>query len=207
MKIRGFRVELGEIEAVLESCASVARAVVTVHADSGTPACVAYLVMRPGVASPGVIDDVRAHARAALLEYMIPAAYVILDRIPLTPNGKIDVAALPPPEDVDRTKVIAFVTPTEHALTRIWIDALRCEHAGPDDDFFALGGHSLAAIRVLGTISRELHVRLPLRALFDAPVLRDLARMVDERRSAAGEEPAPIVAIPRRRPPVRNSAS
>ncbi len=207
VKIRGFRVELREIEAALESCTSVARAVVTVHADSGTPACVAYLVAKPGIRSTGFIDDVRSYARTALPEYMIPAAYVVLDRIPLTPNGKIDVAGLPRLEGPDMTKASAFATPTEHALARIWIDALRCEHAEPDDDFFALGGHSLAAIRVLGTISREFRVRLPLRALFDAPVLRDLARMVDERRSLAREEPAPIVAVPRRLRPVRNPAS
>jgi acyl carrier protein len=117
-----------------------------------------------------------------LPDYMVPSIFVRLERLPLTPNGKIDRKALPEPDVqnvVAATTYVAAVTPTEIALVEIWSEVLRLERVGATDDFFALGGHSLTALRALARISDRLGVRLPLRALFEAPTVRELAARID----------------------------
>jgi acyl carrier protein len=112
---------------------------------------------------------------------MVPAAVVILDALPLNANGKLDRLALPHPDQA-ANRFVAARTETEAALARIWTDVLKRDEIGMADNFLALGGHSLMAIRILGRISRAFGVRLPLRALFDAPTIEALARVVDAAR-------------------------
>jgi amino acid adenylation domain-containing protein len=140
-------------------------------------------------------DLVAALARR-LPDYMIPVQFVFLPRLPLTPNGKVDRAALPPPEHLAREKsYVAPSTPTERLLATVWSEVLGCPAPGVHDHFFALGGHSLAAVQVLARLRRELGVDLLPPDLFAHPELADFARFVD---AAATGEAAPITRIERR---------
>jgi amino acid adenylation domain-containing protein len=192
VKVRGFRVELGEIEGVLRAHPGVGQAVAVLRDEE----LVAYAVPRQaGYAVSHADRPTREKLvewlAAQLPEYMVPNAVVLLDALPLTPNGKVDRAALPAPEG-GAAAVDSFVaprTPTEETIARIWRDVLKKERVGVTDSFLDLGGHSLLAIRVLGRISKELGVRLPLRALFETPTVAQVAEVVDtELRRRADEE-------------------
>ncbi|HTK48052.1 MAG TPA: phosphopantetheine-binding protein, partial [Gemmatimonadaceae bacterium] len=135
-------------------------------------------------------EKLREWLAAQLPAYMVPAAVVLLERLPLTANGKLDRAALPAP-DADATggpSRIAPRTETEATIARIWRDVLKKDEIGVTESFLDLGGHSLLAIRVLGRISKELGVRLALRALFETPTVEAVSAVIDrelaERRSA-----------------------
>jgi amino acid adenylation domain-containing protein len=195
VKVRGYRVELGEIELSLRAHPGVAQAVATVLDDGAEPRLVAYVVPRADgyAVSHGdraTSERVREWVAAQLPEYMVPSAIVLLEALPLTSNGKVDRRALPAPDlaaPVDA--YVAPATPAEERLAAIWSEVLKRERVGATDDFFALGGHSLLAIRVLGKISRAFGVRLPLRTLFDAPTVRALAELVElETKLAALEK-------------------
>ena len=194
VKIRGYRVELGEVEAAIGRCAGVTQVAVVRWAPAeGDAQLVAYVV---GTATA---DAVRAAASATLPEYMVPSVTVPLDRLPLNANGKVDRRALPAP-DVSGTGMATFVaprTPLETQLATIWADALRKERVGVTDSFFDLGGHSLLAIRILGRLSKELGVRLPLRALFEAPTVEQLAVLVAAQQAAGPIGPARITRLAR----------
>ncbi|MEP6619261.1 MAG: amino acid adenylation domain-containing protein [bacterium] len=194
VKIRGYRVELGEIQHVLADHPGVAECVVILRAgdDGSDPALVAYVVAKAGGyaaahAEKPTSEKLLAFASTQLPEYALPSTIMLIDRIPLTANGKLDRAALPSPE-VSRAKASNVVprTDTEAKLADIWKEVLKVERVGVTDDFLKLGGHSLLAIRILGKISRTLGVRLPLRALFDAPTIEQLAPLVEQARQAAG---------------------
>ncbi|SCE99896.1 amino acid adenylation domain-containing protein [Micromonospora viridifaciens] len=194
VKIRGFRVEPGEIEAVLRDRPEIADAVVLPREIAGDTRLVAYLVPADGAS---VVDAELSNAlRAVLPEYMVPAHLVTLDRFPLTPNGKTDRAALPEFDGaraaLDR-EYVAPRTATEEAVAAAWRELLGVEKAGVHDDFFALGGHSLLATRVAFKLRGVLGVEVPVRAIFDHPVLERLAGAIDEltRRPAAS---APTIA-------------
>jgi amino acid adenylation domain-containing protein len=188
VKIRGFRIELGEIESALLDHAAVREAAVIVREDvPGEKCIVAYLV---GEANA---EPLRAHLRTRMPEYMVPSAFVAVDALPLTPNGKLDRKALPAPEyAAAEDAYVAPSTATEVALSAIWRDVLKVERVGATDNFFNLGGHSLLATRMMARIRRDLRVELPLRAVFEAPVLADLAARVD----AAGAAATPGAALP-----------
>ncbi len=179
IKIRGFRVELGEIEAALGRDQAVERAAVAAQEDaSGDLRLAGYVV--PAHANVN-LDDVRMHVRAELPEYMVPSVIVALDSLPLMANGKLDRAALPPVEPgagADRDYVEP-ASDTERRLAAIWADAMSLERVGSRDDFFELGGHSLLATQVIARIRDEFGVQLPLHTLFTAPRLGDLAGAVD----------------------------
>jgi amino acid adenylation domain-containing protein len=204
VKLRGYRIELGEIEAVLRRHAGIKDAVVVARQDqqggtqSGTQRLVAYVVGHDPTAlpEPGVL---RAHAKASLPDYMVPSAFVALERLPLTPNGKIDRAALPSPsghEGIVRAAYAAAGSPTEEVLAGIWCALLGLDRVGVLDNFFELGGHSLLATRVTARLREALGVEVPLRALFEAPTLQRLAAQVDElRRAAAGPPLPPLHAV------------
>jgi amino acid adenylation domain-containing protein len=196
VKIRGFRVELGEIEQVLGQFAGVAQCAVILRDDGGAsePALVAYVVARTTGYAAAHADRPSAERLqqwvADLLPgYMVPASVVLLERLPLTRNGKLDREALPAPgAQSSATTSVPPRTQTEIVLVQIWADALKREPStiGITDDFLSLGGHSLVAIRILGKISRTFGLRLPLRTLFDAPQIDQLAELVDlERKLAA----------------------
>ena len=177
VKVRGFRVEPGEIEARLREHAGVREAVVLVREDvPGDRRLVAYCAADAAVE----VDSLRAHVAERLPEYMVPAAYVRLDALPLTPSGKLDRRALPAPEgDAYASRAYeAPVNETEEALAAIWAEVLRVERVGRRDNFFDLGGHSLLAVRVASRVRQALGVELPLGELFTRPVLQDLAQEV-----------------------------
>ncbi|MDQ2857574.1 MAG: amino acid adenylation domain-containing protein, partial [Candidatus Eremiobacteraeota bacterium] len=189
VKLRGFRIELGEIAAALTALPGVRQAVAALREDVlGDPRLIAYLASE----SPLDEDALRARLRAALPAYMVPSAFVRLDALPLTANGKIDRKALPAPDTANAPPraVTPPRTPSERAVLRPFLDVLRCDAAGIDEDFFELGGHSLLAMRLLDRIAATLHVRLSLRSFFDAPTVAALAARVD----AASSDAAAIVA-------------
>jgi acyl carrier protein len=174
VKIRGLRIEPGEIEAALRRHPGVADCAVIVREDApGDARLVAYTA---GAADAEVL---RAHLRASLPEYMVPAAFVALDRLPLTPNGKLDRRALPAPEYAAAEAYTAPRTPTEERLAAIWAEVLRMERVGVHDSFFALGGHSLLATRAVSRVRDAFGVELPLRAVFETPTVAGVAPRVE----------------------------
>ncbi|MFE6505054.1 non-ribosomal peptide synthase/polyketide synthase, partial [Kitasatospora sp. NPDC057738] len=176
VKVRGFRVELGEIEAVLAEHPRVARAAVVVRTE-GEPRLVAYAVAEPGAA---VTDTaLRAHLRERLPKHMVPSAFVLLDALPLTPNGKLDRRALPAPDRQPVDQGRAPRTASEHLLAGLFAEVLGVPEVGADDSFFDLGGHSLLATRLVARARSVLGVELRLRDLFDAPTVAELAAAVD----------------------------
>ncbi|MFK0114250.1 phosphopantetheine-binding protein, partial [Streptomyces sp. NPDC091217] len=176
VKVRGFRIEPGEIEAVLAEHPEVAQAAVVVRTDKG-PRLVAYTVPVTGqVVRPDVL---RARLRERLPEYMVPSAFVVLDALPLTPNGKLDRRALPAPERQPAAPGRAPRTATEHLIAGLFAEMLGVAEIGLDDSFFDLGGHSLLATRLIARVRSILGVELRLGDLFDAPTVAELAATVD----------------------------
>jgi natural product biosynthesis luciferase-like monooxygenase protein len=182
VKLRGYRIELSEIETILAEHASVRQAVAVVRADEfGDARLVAYVVPAPG-AEPGA-SELRRHLQAWLPDYMIPAAIVTLDALPLTPNGKLDRKALPAPDGATVERAPAFVAPqtqTEKELADIWGEILRLEGVGLHDNFFDLGGHSLQVVRVVSRIEARFGVKLPLREFFMSPTIGALAPRIED---------------------------
>ncbi len=194
VKVRGFRIEPGEIEAVLRRHEGVADCVVLARAEAGEPRLVAYVVGEAGA------EALRAHVRASLPEYMVPAAFVRLDALPLMPNGKLDRKALPAPDPASvEDQYVAPRTPAEEVLAGIWAETLRLERVGVEEGFFDLGGHSLLATRVVSRIRALFGVELPLRALFEGPTVAELAVRVEEMRRAGLPVLPPVVPVERTR--------
>ncbi|MFJ5548550.1 amino acid adenylation domain-containing protein [Streptomyces sp. NPDC093225] len=183
VKFRGYRMELGEIEHALAAHPDVATAVVVVRpadaADAGDR-LVAYLV--PAAGAPTAPALLRKHAAQSLPEFMLPSDYVFLGTLPLTPNGKIDTAALPAPEAAPVAAAgegRAVHTETERLIAGVWSEVLGRPEIGAEDDFFALGGHSLMALRVVGRLKKDLGRPVPVKDVYKHPRLRDLAAYVD----------------------------
>uniref|UniRef100_UPI0016063834 non-ribosomal peptide synthetase n=28 Tax=Burkholderia pseudomallei TaxID=28450 RepID=UPI0016063834 len=180
VKIRGFRIELGEIEACLLEHGALAQAAVLARDDGGDggKTLVAYYVPRAGHEDGA--PALRAHLAARLPEYMVPAAYVRLPAMPLTPNGKLERRALPAPDERSyvRRDYAAPQGEIETTLARIWAELFGIERVGRHDGFFELGGHSLLAVRMVARVHDVLGVEVPLRALFADPVLHVFASAV-----------------------------
>ncbi|WP_203228911.1 non-ribosomal peptide synthetase, partial [Lautropia dentalis] len=185
VKIRGFRVELGEIEARLGELPGVRDAVVLAREDHpGDKRLVAYWMAHEGAAEETLpdVERLRDHLRAELPAYMVPSAFVKLEVMPLTPNGKVDRKALPAPD------AEALVThmyeapqgPVEEVLAGIWQELLGVERVGRNDSFFDLGGHSLLAVQLMGRMRRDLGQEIELRELFDAPTLAAVASRLQQ---------------------------
>ena len=177
IKLRGFRIELGEIETALKSQPGIAHAAVIVREDG--PAgkeLVAYVVPANGA----IPDPALLHRSLSerLPDYMLPSAFVALDALPLTPNGKLDRRALPAPQRRNESHSTPR-TPQEEILCGIFADVLSLERVGVDESFFALGGHSLTATRLVSQVRRTLGVDFPLKLLFEAPTVAQLARHLD----------------------------
>ncbi len=202
VKLRGFRIELGEIEFALTQHPDVHQAIVLVREDrrggSSGAQLVAYVVPRQGVSlSPRTL---RQDIAQRLPDYMIPALFMSLEALPVTPNGKVDRAALPAPDWVEsRTEsYVAPRTATEEALARLWEDILENAPVGIHDDFFALGGHSLLAMRVIAGVADTFGVTLPVRAIFEDPTLAALAERIEQaRRLPKATDHTPFVTAPR----------
>ncbi|KAF9993662.1 hypothetical protein BGZ79_001642 [Entomortierella chlamydospora] len=174
VKIRGFRIELGEIEARLMDHPLVHEAVVVVVGTDSDKRLVAYVVSD---AVDHLAQLLRDHLAAVLPEYMIPAAFVQLDALPLTTNGKLNRQALPEPEG-DAFASQDYEAPfgeTETALAAIWADVLKIERVGRNDSFFMLGGHSLLAVKMIGLVRLNLGFEMKLRTLFEAPTIAQLS--------------------------------
>ncbi|HET6231554.1 MAG TPA: amino acid adenylation domain-containing protein [Longimicrobiaceae bacterium] len=190
VKLRGFRIEPGEVESVLRAHPAVADAVVVPRESAaGDLRLVGYVVPADEGKAPGTAE-LRAHALERLPEYMVPAAFVTLDAFPLTPNGKVDRRALPAP-DAERAGVesayVAPSTPTEEKLAAIWSELLGVERVGVNDNFFELGGHSLNATQVVSRVRTVLGGELQLRTMFESPTVAALAAHLD---AASGSEAA-----------------
>jgi amino acid adenylation domain-containing protein len=195
VKIRGFRVELSEIEAALCAHPAIASAIV-VPKDQGTGdmRLIAYLVPGVGKALPEA-QALRTALADNLPEYMIPSAFVTIDKLPLTGNGKLDYGSLPEPESA-RTGAAAVVPPrdvVEQKLVGIWEKTLKLRPVGVHDDFFQLGGHSLLAVQVMAQVEREFGCDLPIAALFRHPTIERLAQCL---RDGGDTQPwSPLVPI------------
>jgi len=193
VKVRGFRIELGEIESLLLQHAAVHDALTVVREDRpGDQKLVAYVVLRPDAKASD--SELRACLGARLPDYMVPSLFLFLEAFPLLPNGKVDRAALPRP-DLSRTEIIdasvAPHTPFEAVLVQIWAEVLGLERVGIHDNFFALGGHSLLATQIISRVRDAFQVELPLRTLFQAPTVSELALiLVQQMMEAAPPESA-----------------
>ncbi|MBM7774548.1 amino acid adenylation domain-containing protein [Actinokineospora baliensis] len=179
VKIRGYLVELGEVEAVLGAIPGLANAtVIAGDTELGDQRLIAYLVPETG---GGVeVDQVREHALSLLPEYMVPTAYVVLDALPLTPNGKLDRKALPAPAVTGTATYRAPTTDRQRTLCRLFGEVLEVPAVGLDDSFFDLDGQSLLAMRLVGRIRAALGGDLSISDLFDAPTPAELDKRFDQ---------------------------
>jgi surfactin family lipopeptide synthetase A len=180
VKIRGFRIELGEIEVVLSQHSAVRQAVVIVwEVHKGDKRLLAYIV--PNQEATPSSSELRHFLEKQLPDYMIPAEFIWLAKIPLTPSGKINRYALPTPDPFQRhvDELVSSHTPIEEALTTIWTEVFELEQIGIHDNFFELGGHSLLSTQVISQVRETLQVELPMFSLFDYPTIAELARHIE----------------------------
>ncbi|MDZ7307315.1 MAG: amino acid adenylation domain-containing protein [candidate division KSB1 bacterium] len=207
VKVRGFRIEPGEIETCLQQHPAVREAVVVARAGNGDDSAaadkrlLAYLVPRPG--STLTVSELHEFLKARLPEYMLPAAFVLMEKLPMLASGKVDRHALPAPDDESLrlgagTAYVAPRTPTEELLANLWCDVLGVLRAGIHDNFFTLGGHSLLATQLVSRIRETFQIELPLADLFERPELAALAAHLDNLRAAAQQVPVPpLMPLPR----------
>jgi acyl carrier protein len=192
VKLRGFRVELGEIEAILESHPTVREAVVLARTvATGDERLVAYVVPADDE-NPPSRTQLRDLLRAQLPGYMVPAVFVVLNEFPLTPAGKVDRRALPAPDAEPLESSVTYVGPRtdlERELVRLFAELLGTKRVGINDDFFELGGHSLLATQLVSQVRERFQVELALRSFFEAPTVAGLSQQIE---SAHGAERADL---------------
>ncbi|QIM51885.1 non-ribosomal peptide synthetase/type I polyketide synthase [Hydrogenophaga crocea] len=201
VKIRGYRIELGEIEARLAALPGIARTVVMAREDTpGDVRLIAYAVPAPGATpEPAALRDA---LRIGLPDYMVPQQVVLLETLPLLPNGKIDRKALPAPVATAPASSGPLKPPstdTERTVLEAMQAVLKLPAVGVDEDFFALGGHSLLAAKLMGQLNKGLGLQLNLRVLFESPTVEKLARAIDNERGGKTPKRAPLVHEPERR--------
>ncbi|MFP2911034.1 phosphopantetheine-binding protein, partial [Pyxidicoccus sp. 3LFB2] len=186
VKLRGFRIEPGEIEATLHGHPALKDAVVALRQDTpGEATLVAYVV--PAGADVPDAGALRDFLRRQLPEYMVPSAFVTLEALPLTANGKLDRKALPAPDGTRVATGTPYEAPrdeVEQQIADYWAELLHVERVGIRDNFFDLGGHSLLATRLVARLQADFDVELPLRAVFEKPTVADMALLVLEARAA-----------------------
>ncbi len=197
VKIRGIRIEPGEIETVLSQHPAVLQAVVVAREDTpGDTRLVAYIV--PGGDLAPNASDLRSYLQQQLPYYMVPAAFVLLDALPLMPNGKVDRRRLPAPDPAKLAVREAFVAPTsllQHQLVWIWEELLDVRPIGIRDNFFYLGGHSLLAARLVERVEQAYGKRIPLATLFAGPTIEDLAKALQSEAQEGAGGRTPVVAV------------
>jgi amino acid adenylation domain-containing protein len=199
VKVRGFRIETGEIEAVLRRHPDVDDCVVLVkQTDEGEKRLVAYCVGEHGDLSA---EALRKYMKEKVPDYMLPSQFMIVATLPLTPNGKVEREALSVLETIEFERAAKFVppsTPTEDLLATIWANVLHLEQVGRNDDFFELGGHSLLANQVMSRVRETFGVEAPLSALFEYPTLEHFASQIeDAMRGSQGVMTAPVEPVSR----------
>nr|UXE44293.1 linear gramicidin synthase subunit D [uncultured bacterium] len=189
VKVRGFRIELGEVESALRELAGVQEAVVVAREEPlGEKRLVAYLVPSNGAMNT---SELRAHLKETLPEYMVPSAFVMLQALPLSPNGKVDRKALPAPEGMRAELGSVYEAPrneTEEALAAIWSQLLRIERVGIHDNFFDLGGHSLLVTQLISRVRDRFGVEIPVHGVFDARTLESMAAYLSRAQQGVPEE-------------------
>jgi amino acid adenylation domain-containing protein len=194
VKVRGYRIEPGEIESVLLRQSEVKQAVVLAREDERQQKrLIAYVVVRNQAAVNEA--ELQQRIREQLPDYMVPQAVVLLDKLPLTSNGKVDRQALPKPEDVAGQKQRSYQPPTtltQQMVAQIWSEVLKVSPIGITDDFFQLGGHSLLATQVISRIREQFGMGIALRALFEMPTLGSFAKVVEEAKGTDKPADAPI---------------
>lgn len=186
IKLRGFRIELGEIETVLCQYPEVKEAVAILHEADGDKRIVVYLTTNNGNFST---DELRNWLKTRLPDYMVPSHFLCLDSLPLTPNGKIDRKALPKPDLSLQGEQQLPHTETEQLLCSLWSQVLRLDVASTNANFFAAGGHSLLATQLVSRIRESFDIDMPLRTVFEYPLLREQAEWLD-RQQRGSERPA-----------------
>ncbi len=195
VKLRGFRIELGEIESLLREHPLVDECAVVLRGDDAESRLVGYLVARGDRPESG---ELRRFLRERLPDYMIPASWVMLESLPLSPNGKLDRTALPAPGgDTDRTdEFLSPRTATEEIVAGVWAERLKLDRVSLDDNFFEIGGHSLLGTRVVASLSSIFKVDLPLVALFELPTVAGLSERIDRLvQEGRGRRINPIVPV------------
>jgi amino acid adenylation domain-containing protein len=186
VKIRGYRIETGEIEFNLAKEEAIKQAVVIARADNnGVDKLVAYIIIKEGVTvvgdNAGLIHQWRTNLRASVPDYMVPDNFIIIDAIPMTPNGKVDKKALAA-QEIETVQTVQYVAPrtdVEQMVADIWTELLGIERVGIHDNFFELGGHSLIAVQVMARIEKETGKRLPLAILFENSTVEKLSLMLE----------------------------
>ncbi|MFL6286654.1 MAG: amino acid adenylation domain-containing protein, partial [Pyrinomonadaceae bacterium] len=195
VKLRGYRVELGEVEAAVSSHPSVQSCVVILREDEGEKRLVAYVT-----GGDIYTEELRQYAKEQLPEYMVPSAFVVLESLPLTTSGKVDHRMLPAPER-GGAPVSVYVsprTPVEEVLASIWAEVLHVERVGVEDNFFELGGHSLLATQLVSRVSDVFGVEMEMRRLFELPTVAALASIIERSlQEERGLQPTPVVPVPR----------
>ncbi|HWS86563.1 MAG TPA: amino acid adenylation domain-containing protein [Pyrinomonadaceae bacterium] len=199
VKVRGYRIELGEVEAALREHPGVSEAVVVVREDEAAqPRLVGYVV--PNQDSQADQRELRDHLAERLPEYMIPSAFVSLDEMPLTSNGKIDRKALPAP---GRAKAEGGqgakspMSPVEEVLAGIWGEVLGLGQVGVHENFFELGGHSLLALQVGSRVRKAFQVELSVRRIFESPTVAQMAQIIEAEMRKGGLQSPPVTRVPR----------
>jgi acyl carrier protein len=190
IKIRGHRIEPGEIESALTQSPSVGECVVIVREDEpDDKRLVAYLVMKAGGAETAL--ELRQFLKRRLPAYLVPSSCGVLGSLPLSPHGKVDRGRLPAPDKqtVESDEMyVAPRTPIEKDIARIFGAALGVENVGIHDDFFAIGGHSLLVTRIISQVNSAFQVELPIRALFDAPTVSGLVAAIVESQAGQSDD-------------------
>ncbi len=190
VKVRGFRIELGEIEAALAGLAGVRDAVVLAHDGVGGTQLVGYVVADSAEDTERLRESLRESLKRHLPDYMVPAHLMLLERMPLTVNGKLDRQALPQPDaSLSQQAYRAPGSELEQRIAAIWAEILGVERVGLDDNFFELGGHSLLATRVISRVRQEQQLDASLKALFERPVLEAFAQGLERTTDAVSTIP------------------
>jgi acyl carrier protein len=196
VKLRGLRIEVGEVETVLRQSPSVRDAAVVVAGDGTSRFLVAYVVGKNG---PPAESDLRRQLADVLPEYLLPAAFLFLDALPTGPNGKFDRKALPALTQ-SMAQTADYVPPRnqiEELLTNIWRELLGVDRVGIHDNFFARGGHSLLAMRVVSAVRDAFSVELPVRRLFETPTIAALAEVIAQTPQREAVSTVGIARVPR----------
>ena len=183
VKLRGFRIELGEIEAQLRATSAVDDALVTICGQGKDGRLAAFLVLSEKAAAVHesiALDDLKRHLGQKLPGYMVPSAFVIMDKFPLSPAGKVDRSALPAPDFRDQSEFVAPESQTEKTLAALWLGLLGLERVSVTASFFELGGHSLLAMKLISQINERFGVLLDIRQLFEHMTIRRLAGVIDD---------------------------
>jgi aryl carrier-like protein len=192
VKVRGFRVELGEIEAVLGQCPGVRQVVTLLREDKpGNKRLVAYLVALNNASLN--VDEVRRFARKKLPDHMVPAAFAVVESLPLMPNGKIDYRALPDPDELGLQSKAEFVSPRnelENKIAAIWKEVLGVRQVSVHDNFFDLGGHSILMAQVFEQLRQTVRENITMVEFFEHPTISALARHLSREKSAAASATA-----------------